>query len=166
MRILGIVAATLLAFAIGMVIAIRVLPMAVTRWHIDPHKAAKSGLPNDYLLRGFGEPPDGDAVAGVYDLPFTNLCFLLQSTALQDPRTTLLAGDCDLGFITLVQRSKLMGYPDAISIMTEMRDEDTSTVTIYSRSRYGNSDFGVNKARVLRWLEDAAPFLAEPQPTT
>ena len=160
----GAVALVVLVAAI--LLYIRLAPMDPAQWHTDPHKAAKSAKPNDYLVRAFGQTPDGDRVAGLYNLPFTTLCFHLQATALQEPRTTVLAGSCDLGFITLVQRSRLMGYPDAISIMADRVGEDMSTVAIYSRSRFGEADFGVNKARVDRWLASIAPDLASPQPTS
>ena len=49
-----------------------------------------------------------------------------------EPRTTRIAGDWRLGDLTLVQRSRFLGFPDAISIQTESLGPDRSSVAIYS----------------------------------
>lgn len=161
-------ATTAALFVAAMLLFIRFAAMDPKRWHIDPERPIRSGKPNDFHLTAFAAYPVGDQMAGVYDLPFESLCNILQDVALAEPRTIRIAGDEMLGHITLVQRSALMGYPDAITIMTypidHSDDHPTSSVAIYSRSRYGNSDRGINRARVQRWLAEAAPFRAEPQP--
>ena len=50
-----------------------------------------------------------------------------------------------------VQRSRVIGFPDAISVSARP-DGKGSRLSIWSRSRYGQYDFGVNRARVERWL--------------
>ena len=141
--------------------------MTPRRWHINPEHPARSGSPNDFHLTACAAHPMGDQMAGTYDLPFESLCHLLEEAALAEPRTRRIAGDQMLGHITLVQGSRLMGYPDAITIMTQpinLGDTDpTSTVTVFSRSRYGRSDHGVNRTRMQRWLAEASPFLSDPQ---
>ena len=82
--------------------------------------------------------------------------------ALAEPRTQVIAGDALLDFITLVQRSKWLGFPDAITVMAHDIGPDRATLSIWSRSRYGESDFGVNRARVTRWLADIQPMLIDP----
>ena len=73
-----------------------------------------------------------------------------QRMALAQPNTTLL-GERD-GFATYIQRTKVMAYPDYISVRAVAADGGAQ-LHIYSRSRYGRNDFGVNKARVLAWLK-------------
>jgi len=51
-----------------------------------------------------------------------------------------------------VQRSALLGFPDTIVVRYLDQPEGTSMVAIYSRSQLGDSDMGVNKARIERWL--------------
>jgi uncharacterized protein (DUF1499 family) len=52
-----------------------------------------------------------------------------------------------------IQRSRLMGFPDTIVVQFFERPGGRSTLALYSRSQMGKSDFGVNRARIARWLE-------------
>ncbi|MCP5082459.1 MAG: DUF1499 domain-containing protein [Alphaproteobacteria bacterium] len=52
------------------------------------------------------------------------------------------------------QRSKLLRYPDRVTVEFQIRDDATSSLAIYSRSKYGYSDGGVNEARVKSLLRD------------
>jgi uncharacterized protein (DUF1499 family) len=51
-----------------------------------------------------------------------------------------------------IQRSKWMRFPDTIVVRYLPRGAEQSTIALYSRSQLGKGDFGVNKARVARWL--------------
>ena len=51
-----------------------------------------------------------------------------------------------------VQRSALMRYPDTVVVRFFDRPNGRSTLALYSRSQIGRNDFGVNRARVERWL--------------
>lgn len=62
------------------------------------------------------------------------------------PRTTRLAGSVAEGKVTYITRSKLMGFPDYTTIGLT---DDGQVLEIFARSRYGRSDLGVNRARVL-----------------
>jgi uncharacterized protein (DUF1499 family) len=50
-----------------------------------------------------------------------------------------------------IQYTRLMRYPDTIDIEV-FPVNGQSTVAIYSRSLIGQGDFGVNRARLERWL--------------
>ena len=50
---------------------------------------------------------------------------------------------------TYVARTPLMRFPDAVSIKLTPAGSGTR-VAIFSRSRFGQSDFGTNRARVAR----------------
>ena len=160
--------ATVAVFSVTTALYIRFAPMTVARWQIDPGDAHKSGTPNDFLLRPGGtsiaDRTGADGVAPVYAVGFPDLARHLLAAALAEPRTTRIAGDWRLGDLTLVQRSRFLGFPDAISIQTESLGPDRSSVAIYSRSRFGHSDAGVNRARVERLLAAVAGDLADPQP--
>ena len=52
------------------------------------------------------------------------------------------------------ERSKLIGFPDRISVQFLPLSPDTSSVAVYSRSKYGYSDMGVNEARVGRLMAE------------
>ncbi|TNF18817.1 MAG: DUF1499 domain-containing protein [Rhodobacteraceae bacterium] len=62
------------------------------------------------------------------------------------PRTTRLAGSVAEGKVTFVTRSKLMGFPDYTTLSLTGGGQ---VLEIFARSRYGRSDLGVNRARVL-----------------
>jgi len=67
-----------------------------------------------------------------------------------------IAGSAAEGFVTYVVRSTLMGYPDAISVRLTA-EGDATRLEIFSRSRFGYSDMGVNAARADRWIAAATP---------
>ncbi len=60
-----------------------------------------------------------------------------------------------------VQRSAIMRYPDTISVKFMPIDAEHTTLAIYSRSHYGYSDMGVNKARIDSWLDQLAAALGD-----
>jgi uncharacterized protein (DUF1499 family) len=66
----------------------------------------------------------------------------------------LIGGSPAEGHMTYVARSRIMGFPDAISIRLVPVGEGTR-MEIFSRSRFGYSDMGVNAARVERWIAAA-----------
>lgn len=57
----------------------------------------------------------------------------------------------------VVIRTPLVRWPDLVSIEFLSTGDGQSTVAIYSRSIYGRSDLGANKARVGRWLRQLGP---------
>ena len=69
-----------------------------------------------------------------------------------EPRT-LIVGENDAAFqYVLVQRSALFNFPDTINIAIQPLDASHAAIAIYSRSRYGKGDLGVNMQRLQRWL--------------
>jgi uncharacterized protein (DUF1499 family) len=119
--------------------------------------------PNQYLVCPPGicakaqtvhrEPPSYPAtVAQVID------AFL--SVVAKQARVT--PGPADLaGYqFDFVQRSAIMRYPDTITVKFLPVDSDHTTLAIYSRSHYGYSDMGVNKARIDSWLDQLELELA------
>lgn len=71
----------------------------------------------------------------------------LNEIALASPRTTVLAGSVDSGRITYVARSAVIGFPDYITVQ-----QSGDVLKLFSRLRFGRSDFGVNKDRVDGWI--------------
>jgi Protein of unknown function (DUF1499) len=56
----------------------------------------------------------------------------------------------------VVLRTSMLRFPDVVTIRFIALDAERSTVAVYSRSLYGRSDFGVNRARVDGWLAELA----------
>ena len=117
-------------------------------WHVDPTTAKERGALNDFIVTPDGA--DADIASPVFAMAPNALMARFRELALSRPRTTIL-GERD-GFATFVQRTKLMAYPDYISVRA-VEAEGGSALYIYSRSRYGRSDLGVNKKRLLAWLD-------------
>ena len=67
----------------------------------------------------------------------------ITKVALGTPRTLLLSND-PLQFIT---RSKFLRFPDITAI-----DIQDGNLIIYATSVFGQLDFGVNRARALKWV--------------
>lgn len=107
---------------------IRLAPHDVARWH---QPVASSG-DQDFAggaLRTWEAASDALARADAY------------MRAL--PRTRVLAGSVAERRITYVTRSKVFGFPDYTTI-----EETDGTLRAYARLRFGQSDLGVNRARL------------------
>ena len=71
--------------------------------------------------------------------------------ALRSPRrlrTEVLAGSPSEGRVTYITRSMWFGFPDYTTVQLE-----DDGLEIYGRLRFGQSDQGVNRARVEGWLD-------------
>ena len=133
---------------VGAALYVRTTAMDPRVWHVDPDLGERTGRPNDILVA-----VDGDRPSPVIAAPPAEVAKRLDGIALSDPKTERIAGSPEEGWVTYVQRSDLMGYPDAISVKVSPT-EGGSRVSIWSRSRFGYRDFGVNRARVDRWLAE------------
>ncbi|WP_069299477.1 DUF1499 domain-containing protein [Neptunicoccus sediminis] len=136
----------LIAGIVAALIWFRFAPSDPATWHKDPASVEKTAKPNQFLMR------DGsDAPAEVFDMPPAELASAFHKVAMAQPRVSVLAEADNDYWITYVQRSKLMGYPDYISVRIGPVANGKSALLVYSRSRFGRSDLGVNKARVKNW---------------
>ena len=162
-RILRLSGLALLGITAGLILMVRLAPMPPALWHIDPTSVQKAPKGNDFVLRPFGAAPDGaDGIAALYQGDAATLALHLYQTAMAEPHTTMLDGNVTTGFFTVVQRSKWMGFPDVISVRTSDAGPGRASLAIWSRSRYGAYDWGVNRARVERWLAANQRFLVVP----
>jgi uncharacterized protein (DUF1499 family) len=74
-------------------------------------------------------------------------------TLLQrEPRVKELRRNMQATQIDYVQRSAFWRFPDLITIRFIAIGERKTTIAVYSRSVYGQGDFGVNKARIRAWV--------------
>ena len=117
---------------------IRLAPLDPAAYHVALTGAQSTGKPNEATF-------DSN-----FPLKASVLASRLQSIALAEPRTRLLAG-ADL-HITYVQRSALIGYPDLITVQITAIDPTHARLELWSRAKFGTSDFGVNRARLERWI--------------
>ncbi|MGI9368156.1 MAG: DUF1499 domain-containing protein [Ruegeria sp.] len=116
---------------------IRLAPSDPVRWHVAPRGDADRDMKNG-VLRVIQTGPGG--------------LQRLDGIAQNAPRTSVLVGSVDEGMITFVTRTRIVGYPDYTTAL-----QDGDTLRIYARSRFGRSDYGVNKQRVDGWLGALQP---------
>lgn len=147
MRTLFLLLVLALGVAIAAAVVFRVVPMPPETWHVDPLTADAPGTPNFDLRRGDDAP--------LIATPPAALAPRLDALAMAEGATRI-AGSAAEGFVSYVARTPVMGYPDAISIRLVPEGEGTR-LHIFSRSRFGHSDLGVNAARVARWIAALQP---------
>lgn len=111
---------------------IRLAPSDPAVWHVDPKVTADQDLAGGVRRRIPAE--DGTFEA-------------LDRIILATPRTEVLEGSVEDGKVTYITRSLWMGFPDYTTVM-----ENGDVLELHARLRFGQSDMGVNKARVEDWL--------------
>lgn len=153
MKLIGYGAVGLAALTMAAALLIRSGALDTpTREHVDPLAAAPPDRPNWALAL----PAGLDAAAAatietpVYAGDPVALLNIFDDAVLALPRVRRVA-DEPLAK-TYVQRSALIGYPDYVSVRAVALGPGRASLAIYSRSVYGYSDWGVNAARVGRWL--------------
>ena len=154
LRVLNLLGILLIVAVIAAVSYVRIAPVRAKPVDFATLRLAKK--PNQYLVCPLGlcqnatphrQSPD-------FDLPAAKLLEHWQAVALAAPRTVAFAAASALaGQVSFVQRSRWLAYPDLITIAVLSHGEGKSSFALYSRSVYGRSDFGVNKARVEDWIE-------------
>ncbi len=140
-----------LVLVVGAAIAIRLQGDDPAEWHLDPLTAPTPSTPNSYRVAPAGADIDRNADAPVFSVPVSELAAAFDAVALGDDRVEVLAGSAADGFVTYIQRSALFAFPDYVSVRF-VEVDGGSSLAVFSRSRYGKSDLGVNEKRVTKWL--------------
>lgn len=114
--------------------------------------------PNQYLVApaGFCEQAKPHRTAPEFAVDKGGLRSCFREIALAQPRIVQAGTDDATLTDTYVQRSALLRFPDTITVQFLAATPGASSLAIYSRSRYGYSDLGVNKARIDAWLRELA----------
>ncbi|MBR72279.1 MAG: hypothetical protein CMM30_04985 [Rhodospirillaceae bacterium] len=89
----------------------------------------------------------------IYEGKWNYIIETLSKIANDEPRTVTLKNNISEGKLQLCQKSLIFKFPDLIWIQAITIDEYSSSVAIFSKAKYGKYDFGVNKKRVLRWID-------------
>jgi hypothetical protein len=114
--------------------------------------------PNTYLVAPDGfTPVKSDAEAPVLGLSTEKLKANWEAMVARQPDVEKVAESADGLQIDYIQRTKLMRYPDWITVRfipmpSDPETGDYATLAVYSRSVYGHGDMGANKARITKWL--------------
>jgi uncharacterized protein (DUF1499 family) len=128
---------------------------------LDFHTLRLTSRPNQYLVlpRGYEAQAQAHRTSPVYPLPPDRLLDAVARVALAEPRTKLVREDRALRQLDFIQRSRLFRFPDTITVEA-VAAPGGSALAIYSRATYGIRDFGVNRARIERWLAALPPARA------
>jgi uncharacterized protein (DUF1499 family) len=119
---------------------------------------SRGAKPNTALAcpAGYCTNAKADFVPPVYSLPEEKLRELITARVLAEPDVIPVYRHAAPGQPTqdrYVQRTPLMRFPDTINIRFIPLTETSSTLAIFSRSQIGESDLGVNLARIRRWID-------------
>jgi uncharacterized protein (DUF1499 family) len=120
---------------------------------VDWATLARHKTPNDALVCPPGHCPNAapDFESAVYPVAPDELLARLKRVALAEPDTRALPAD-GAHAARFLQHTRLMRFPDTIDAQVLPLPEGQSTLALYSRSLVGRKDFGVNRARLRRWL--------------
>ena len=137
--VLGIVILGLMAY-------VRLAPTDVVRWH-QIAAVASSG---DVMAAG------GFIAVRPITADAAQVLAALDAIARATPRTRVIAGSVAEGMITYQTRS-LWGFPDHTTVAMQ-----GDLLVIHARLTFGQSDMGVNRARVRDWLDQLGPLTTAP----
>jgi len=98
-----------------------------------------------------------DRISPVFDEPAAALRGRWMAMIEHQPRITPGPSDAAARQYDFIQRSAVLRFPDTITVRFIALGAARSTLAIYSRSRYGSSDFGVNRDRIDAWLAALSP---------
>jgi uncharacterized protein (DUF1499 family) len=121
---------------------------------VDFASLERKSTPNQYIVAPPGATPRAqpDAESPIFPVPPERLRDAVIAVVADVPRTAILERSPDGLALTVVQRSAVFRFPDYIGIQILPASEGSSTLAIYSRSRFGYSDMGVNRKRIEVWL--------------
>jgi len=110
--------------------------------------------PNQFLVLppGYVAKAKPHAASPVFAKTPEQVLDAMKRVALAEPRTELVGEDRGARQLTFIQRSKTFRFPDFIAVEAVPLAAGQTALAIYSRAKIGIRDFGVNRARVERWL--------------
>ena len=159
---LGLAGSVLLSFAIwrgdesyGIARLWTVLAGPADLGAVDFAGIVRSPSSNDALIcpPGLCGTARTDGAAPVFNAPVARLRDAVRVIEVNDPDVFPLARDEAKVQDRFLARTSLLRFPDTISVRFIDLGNGRSTLALYSRSKLGSSDFGVNKARLDDWIK-------------
>lgn len=131
---------------------------------LDLRDLRRPASPNHYLIAPAGSAgPAPDEPAPAFDLSASALYDLARRIVLAQPRTRLLEDAPKRLAFEARQRTPVWRFADDITIEALPLAERRATIVLYSRSRSGYWDLGVNRRRARRWLRQIVRGAAKNQ---
>lgn len=115
-------------------------------------KIVRPSTPNTALAAPAGFKPAPDIVTPAYNIAADKLLALIQDVAASQPRVYPAANYTNQLQVHYVARSSVFNFPDLVMVQVVRTGSGSSSLVIYSRSVYGQSDLGVNRKRLDTWL--------------
>ncbi|MCC7276464.1 MAG: DUF1499 domain-containing protein [Alphaproteobacteria bacterium] len=121
---------------------------------VDFATLARRETPNDALAcpPGLCRAPS-DLTPPAYAMGARALAALFDRAVAAEPALERVGGDDGAPSRRYVQRSRLLRFPDTVVVRFLDLPDGRATLALYSRAQLGRSDFGVNLARIRRWLD-------------
>lgn len=120
--------------------------VSIAQLHSPLPQASFLACPTDYCSAA-------EAVTSpVFDVPWERLRDYWTEVIASEKRMIPVPVDPDPRRFAYIQHSPTFRFPDIITVEFVRLSPDHSSIAIYSRSRYGQSDFGKNRKRVEKWL--------------
>jgi len=118
--------------------------------------------PNTFLMapEGLCKQAKVDVVSSRYGVPAAQLRQAFLQIVIAKPRLSHSFRDDTGLYDDFVVRSFLFRFPDLISAQFTDEKGGKSTLAVYSRSVYGHSDLGVNRARTMGWIKELNAVIA------
>lgn len=132
----------------------------ITDFPLDFARFRKINRPNQFLAlpAAFTSAEKPDVAAGIFTASVDQVRDAWLEIVRGQPR---ISGVRQLdGQIECMQRTALVGFPDWITAQPVDLGDGKASICIFSRSKYGLRDFGVNEKRALEWLALLASKLA------
>jgi uncharacterized protein (DUF1499 family) len=114
--------------------------------------APPPAAPNAFLACPPGRCGADAAESPVFDMAWEQLRERWRELIALQPRVELVSADPGRRRLVYVQRSALLRFPDVVTVEFVGLGAGRSSLFLYSRSRYGRVDFGINRGRVTGWL--------------
>jgi uncharacterized protein (DUF1499 family) len=124
----------------------------ITDFPLDFARFRKIGRPNQFLAlpAHFNAAQRPDATVGIFNAGLDQVRDAWLEIVRSEPR---VSGIRQLdGQIEAIQRTPLVGFPDWITAQPVDLGNGQSSICVFSRSKFGLRDFGVNEKRGLAWL--------------
>jgi hypothetical protein len=136
-----------LALGVGAMTYVRLAPTDIARWH----QLDQMAVPGDVAA------PGGFMAARRITADAAQVLAAVDAIARATPRTRPIAGSVAEGMVTYQTRSLIWGFPDHTTVAVQ-----GDLLVIHGRLTFGQSDMGVNRARVRDWLDQLGPLTATP----
>ena len=135
----------LVVFAVVALMAFRFFPVDSEPYHEDP--AEPDPQRSEVRLIGLDAPR--------YPAPADDVLRVFADIATSDFGVRIVQGSVEEGMLTLMAQSTVFGFRDYITVKA-VDEPGGAKLAVLARPRINGYDWGVNAARLDRWLQEMA----------